>query len=97
MVMEIPRRSTLRSPSLRSLRELPPRRPEPPAPEHAVVKWERIGFERYEISVEGTTVGYVEVVGAVFVVLAGCRLDRAVEVLQTLDFTTAVRALTPDA
>ena len=38
-------------------------------------------------------VGYIDVVGAVFVVLAGARYDRAVEVLQTLDFDAAVRAI----
>jgi hypothetical protein len=41
------------------------------------------------------TVGFIDVVGAVFVVLAGPRYDRAVEALQTLDFAVAVDAITP--
>ena len=41
------------------------------------------------------TVGFIDVVGAVFVVLAGARYDRAVEVLQTLDFAVAVDTISP--
>ena len=41
------------------------------------------------------TAGFIDVVGAVFVVLAGPRYDRAVEVLQTLDFALAVDAISP--
>ncbi|MEV4687098.1 hypothetical protein [Microbacterium sp. LWH3-1.2] len=78
-----------------SLKELPPRRPEPPAPEDSPVRWERIDIDRYEVRAGGATIGFIDVVGAVFVVLAGRRYDRAVEVLQTLDFTTAVRSISP--
>lgn len=99
MVLERPsspvRRSMLRSRVIPSLKELPPRRPQPPAPEDSVVRWERIDIDRYEVSTAGSTVGFIDVVGAVFVALAGPRSDRAVEVLQTLDFAAAVRSISP--
>lgn len=101
MVLEMPassaRTNILRARTMRSLRELPTRRPEPPAPDDAAVQWERIDLDRYEIRAAGDTVGFIDVVGAVFVVLAGHRYDRAVEVLQTLDFATAVQAVAPEA
>lgn len=97
MVLEISpaRRSGLRSRMVPSLKELPTRRPEPPAPEAAAVQWDRLDVDRYRVTVGGDAVGFIDVVGAVFVVLAGCRYDRAVEVLQTLDFAAAVRRLSP--
>ncbi len=99
MVLESPasshRRAAVRARALRSLKELPTRRPEPPAPRDSVVVWERIDVDRYEVLVHGTTVGFVDVVGAVFVALAGPRYSRAVEVLQTLDFAVAVDAVAP--
>lgn len=99
MVLERPsspaRRSALRSRVMPSLKELPLRRPEPPAPPDSAVRWDRIDIDRYEVRARGVTVGFVDVVGAVFVVLAGCRYDRAVEVAQTLDFATAVAAVAP--
>ena len=98
MVLERPTspvRHALRARVLPSLKELPPRRPEPPAPEEAVVRWERIDLDRYEVRANGVTVGFVDVVGAVFVVLSGERYDRAVEVLQTLDFAAAIRSVAP--
>ena len=90
-----PRRSALRSRVVPSLKDLPTRRPEPPAPADSPVRWERIDLERYEVLVDGTTIGFIDVVGAVFVVLAGTRYDRAVEVLQTLDFANAVDSISP--
>ncbi|WP_344737552.1 hypothetical protein [Microbacterium awajiense] len=39
--------------------------------------------------------GYVDVVGAVFVALRGTRYDRAVEVEQTLLFDRAIAVLQP--
>ena len=99
MVLERPsspaRRSALRSRVMPSPKELPARRPEPPAPDESAVRWERIDIDRYEVSAAGATVGFIDVVGAVFVVLAGPRYDRAVEVLQTLDFPLAVDAISP--
>lgn len=101
MVLELPtntaRPTALRSRGMRSLRDLPPRRPAQPAPEDSSVRWERIDVGRYEVRADGTIVGFVDVVGAVFVALAGPRYDRALEVQQTLDFATAVRAVTPSA
>jgi|GEM_PF-3243443 len=99
MVLERPsspaRRNALRSRVLPSLKELPPRRPEPPAPEDSAVRWERVDIDRYAVRARGITVGFIDVVGAVFVVLAGPRYDRAVEVTQTLDFSVAVASITP--
>ena len=46
-----------------------------------------------EVSCAGIVLGYVEVVGGLFVVLAGSRLDTAVEVLQTPVFERALGAL----
>jgi hypothetical protein len=74
MVLESPasssRRNAVRS---RSLKELPTRRPEPPAPHGSAVRWERVDIDRYVVLVHGTTVGFVDVVGAVFVALSGPR------------------------
>ena len=99
MVLELPtspaKRNALRARVMPSLKELPPRRPEPPAPDDSVVRWDRIDIDRYEVRANGTTVGFVDVVGAVFVVLSGTRYDRAVEVVQTLDFAAAIRSISP--
>lgn len=99
MVLERPlspaRRNGLRARAMPSLKELPLRRPQPPAPADSAVRWERVDPDRYEILLLDETRGYIDVVGAVFVVLAGPRYDRAVEVLQTLDFERAVQAVCP--
>jgi len=99
MVLETPapsaRRSTLRSRAIPTLKELPARMPEPPAPASSPAQWDRVDIDRYRVSVAGKTAGFIDVVGAVFVVLAGSRYDRAVEVQQTLDFATAVAWLCP--
>lgn len=55
--------------------------------------WTRIDLDLYEIAWDGAVAGYVEVVGHVFVALAGDRYDRAEEVKQTLTFPDAVEAL----
>jgi len=57
------------------------------------IPWTRIDLDLYEVSRDGYIVGYVEVVGAVFVSLGGARYDRAVEVSQHLTFHAAVDAL----
>lgn len=54
------------------------------------IPWTRIDLDLYEVAREGLIVGYVEVVGAVFVALGGTRYDRAVEVAQHLTFHAAV-------
>ncbi|MEV7874305.1 hypothetical protein [Microbacterium sp. NPDC089188] len=63
----------------------------PPAPTE--IPWTRIDLDLYEVARGGYIVGYVEVVGAVFVALGGARYDRAVEVSQHLTFHSAVDAL----
>lgn len=99
MVLETPasssRRNAVRARALRALKELPTRRPEPPAPQDSAVWWELVDIDRYRVIADGRTVGFIDVVGAVFVALAGPRYARAVEVLQTLDFAAAVAAVTP--
>ncbi|MGP3534671.1 hypothetical protein ACTU3I_07740 [Microbacterium sp. RD1] len=55
--------------------------------------WTRVDLDLYEIAWDGEVAGYVEVVGHVFVALAGTRYDRAVEVQQALTFPDAVGAL----
>lgn len=57
------------------------------------IPWTRIDLDLYEVSRGGYIVGYVEVVGAVFVALGGARYDRAVEVSQHLTFHAAVDVL----
>ncbi|QCQ16737.1 hypothetical protein [Microbacterium sp. RG1] len=56
------------------------------APDVEELRWERIAPERYRALRGEDCVGFVDVVGAVFVVLAGSRYDRAEEIAQTLDF-----------
>ena len=53
----------------------------------------RIAPHLIEVVADGDVVGYVEIVETVYVALAGCRYDRAVEVGQALDFDDAVGAL----
>lgn len=55
-------------------------------PDVQELRWERIAPERYRALRGEDCVGFVDVVGAVFVVLAGSRYDRAEEIAQTLDF-----------
>ena len=57
------------------------------------IPWTRIDLDLYEVSRGGYIVGYVEVVGAVFVALGGARYDRAVEVSQHVTFHGAVDVL----
>lgn len=55
-------------------------------PDVRELRWERIAPERYRALRGEDCVGFVDVVGTVFVVLAGSRYDRAEEIAQTLDF-----------
>lgn len=64
-----------------------PPEPAPPVPR---VIWERIDTDCYAVSLDGETIGFIDVVGPVFVVLGGCRYDRAVEIAQSLVFEDAV-------
>ena len=57
------------------------------------IPWTRIDLDLYEVARDGYVVGYVEVVGSVFVALGGSRYDRAVEVAQLLTFHAAVEAV----
>jgi len=62
-------------------------------PPLAEIPWTRVDIDLYEVAREGVIVGYVEVVGSVFVALGGPRYDRAVEVGQNLTFHSAVEAV----
>lgn len=72
-----------------ALRHLAPRRPAVLPEPHDGVQWQRVSPDRYRALQAGATVGFVDVVGAVFVVMAGARYDRCVEVAQTLVFERA--------
>lgn len=80
-----------------ALTHLPPRRPVEPPTARAAVRWDLVDLDRYAVTVDGQPVGFVDVIGAVFVVLAGGRYDRATEVTQTLVFERAIAALVPSA
>ena len=78
-----------------TLEELPSRRP-PAAPSNAfALQWDRVGVDRYEIRRGARTLGFIDVVGAVFVVLTGERYSHAVESAQTLAFEDALSVLDP--
>lgn len=62
-------------------------------PDVLELRWERIAPERYRALRGEECVGFVDVVGAVFVVLAGARYDRAEEIAQTLDFDRVTELL----
>ncbi|CAN7165404.1 hypothetical protein LJR045_000237 [Microbacterium sp. LjRoot45] len=81
----------VRMPSARERRVLahPPASTEP-LPR---IVWERIDTDAYAVSFGGHTVGFVDVVGRVFVALGGARYDRAVEIAQSLVFEAAVASL----
>ncbi|MEV7693534.1 hypothetical protein AB0N73_09415 [Microbacterium sp. NPDC089189] len=72
-----------------ALRHLAPRRPAALPEPHDGVQWQRVSPDRYRALRGEATVGFVDVVGAVFVVMAGTRYDRCVEVAQTLVFERA--------
>lgn len=74
---------------------VPPRsRPAPVPPLiEPRVSWERAGADCYAVLLNDKLVGFVDVAGRVFVALAGCRYDRAVEVGQSVVFERAVEAV----
>ena len=76
-----------------TLRALPTRRPADAATRASRIQWDLIADDRYEVRISGEVAGFIDVVGAVYVVLAGPRYDRAVEVIQTLVWSTATTAL----
>jgi hypothetical protein len=78
-----------------ALKQLAPRRPADPSPVGAKIHWELVDIDRYRVMCGARTAGFIDVVGAVFVVLAGERYDRATEVTQTLVFARAVDVLVP--
>jgi len=52
-----------------------------------------IGPTTYEVHRADQVVGYIDIVGGVYVALAGARYDHAVEVRQSIVLDTAVTAL----
>ncbi|UWF77792.1 MULTISPECIES: hypothetical protein [Microbacterium] len=80
--------------ALPALQQLPTRITRREPDPGRVVRWERVASERYVVCDGDRIAGFVDVVGAVFVVLHGERYDRATEIGQTLVFADAVAALT---
>lgn len=91
MVMEAP--LSRRGSSRVTRTTVPGPLPTPSVPAVTEIPWTRIDLDLYEVARDGYIVGYVEVVGSVFVALGGSRYDRAVEVSQHLTFHAAVDAL----
>lgn len=60
------------------------------------MQWEQVESNRYVVRRAAQTLGFVDVVGAVFVVLAGPTYSHAVTFAQTLNFDEAVAALCRD-
>lgn len=79
--------------ALPTLQELPTRRPEAPPEPGSSLRWEPRSDEGYVVRAGRQVIGFIDVVGAVFVVLQGPRYDRAVEIGQTLIFDNALAAL----
>ncbi len=52
--------------------------------------WAPVGDNRFEITRDGTVLGYVDHVGSVFVCLQGAWYAVATEARQTLDFDDAI-------
>jgi len=76
-----------------ALEQLPSRRPPVPSPA-TDLHWEQLEPDRYVVRRGARTLGFVDVVGAVFVVLSGPHYSHAVEFAQTLIFEEALAALT---
>ncbi len=76
-----------------ALRALPARRPADPSTRASRIQWDLVTPDRYEVRIAGETAGFIDVVGAVYVVLSGPRYDRAVEIAQTLVWSSATTAL----
>lgn len=74
---------------------VPPRSRPAPAPPlvEPRVQWERAGADCYAVLLNDKLIGFIDVAGRVFVALAGCRYDRAVEVGQSVEFERAVDAV----
>jgi hypothetical protein len=92
--MTLIRETALSPQMLPTLLALPPRRPVSPPDATAKVRWKRTAPDRYVVRDGVHVLGYIEVIGAVFVVMAGSRYDRATEIAQTLVFDNALAALT---
>ncbi|QLD12438.1 hypothetical protein [Microbacterium oleivorans] len=84
--------SALRLATSDALRQLPTRRPEP-ARTDAAVCWELVDVDRYEVREGQVVLGYIDVVGAVYVALGGPWYSASVELRQTLRFEDAVQTL----
>lgn len=76
-----------------ALRALPPRRPADAAARASRIQWDLVAPDRYEVRIGGEVAGFIDVVGAVYVVLAGSPYSKAVEIAQTLVWSTATTAL----
>jgi hypothetical protein len=92
MVVQLPSVETRRAPKPV---DIPTRTPWTPPPLRRPLHADclRVDADRYEVRFGDRVIGYIEVVGPVFVVLAGSRHDHAVEIAQSLLFDLAVATL----
>ena len=65
-------------------------------PRSSRLRWHPVASDRFEVTLRDDTVGFIEIVGPVYVSLAGARYDRAEEVSQSLVWADAVMALDPE-
>lgn len=84
-----PSRATARS----SDRAVAPPAAPPPVPAPPTESVALLGPTTYEVRRGDRVVGYVDIVGGVYVALAGSRYDHAVEVRQSIVLDVAVAAL----
>ncbi len=64
----------------------------PPSPVRGIV-WELIDVDAYAVTCDADTVGFVDVVGSVYVALAGPDYHRAVEIAQATDLESAIATI----
>lgn len=77
-----------------TLEMTPSRRSGRPEPDSSGAPYRLVidDIERYRVIVDGTTIGYIDLVGSVFVALAGPHYALAVEVRQSLVLEDAAAA-----
>lgn len=86
-------RSVPRVAEIDTLTQSPPRLPTSATGPSGVIHWALVDDDHYEVRRGEDTIGFIHATGAVFVALAGARLDRAVEAAQTLEFEAALHVL----
>jgi hypothetical protein len=72
---------------------VPPRSAEAPPARRRLAAYRTVRPDLVEVVVGGSTIGYIEMVGSLFVSLKGSRYDLAVEVAQSMSIEVAHTAL----